>query len=64
MVLLRTRYRYEPGAFSNTILEATRFKSILCLLSLEISIVRSLTTQKSDLGFSAACWLVTNCVVQ
>ena len=33
-------------------LEATRFKS---LLSLEISIVRSLTNQRSDLGFYAAC---------
>ena len=39
--------------------EATRFKSILSLRSLEISIVRSLTTQGSHIGFYAAgCWLL------
>ena len=47
-----SRYRYN----NNMILfEATRFKSILSLLSLEISIVRSLTTERSELGFYAAC---------
>ena len=40
---------------SHAFYEATRFKSILSLLSLEISIERSLTTQRSDLGFYAAC---------